>query len=171
VTALDISPQRLTRLEANLKRLNLTAEIVAADVMEWTPPELFDAVLLDAPCSATGTIRRHPDIARLKRPEDITALAKLQERMIDKAVAFLKPGGTLVYCTCSLEPEEGETQFERALSRHNLKLLPIRAEEVGGLTELLREAGTARTLPCHLPSDKPRSSGLDGFFIGRCQKP
>jgi 16S rRNA (cytosine967-C5)-methyltransferase len=171
VTALDISAQRLTRLEANLKRLNLTAETVAADVFEWTPSGTFDAVLLDAPCSATGTIRRHPDIARLKRPEDVTALTALQERMVDKAVAFLKPGGTLVYCTCSLEHEEGEAQFSRALSRHNLALLPIGAEEVGGLTEILHETGTVRTLPCHLPSDRPRMSGLDGFFIGRCQKP
>jgi 16S rRNA (cytosine967-C5)-methyltransferase len=171
VTALDIAPARLERLAANLNRLGLIAETVAADTLDWIPTELFDAVLLDAPCSATGTIRRHPDIARLKRPEDIASLATLQERMIDKAVTFLKPGGTLVYCTCSLEPEEGEAQFARALSRHNLTLLPVGAEEVGGLTELLTAAGTVRTLPCHLPSDSPRMSGLDGFFIGRCQKP
>jgi 16S rRNA (cytosine967-C5)-methyltransferase len=91
--------------------------------------------------------------------------------MIDRAVGFLKPGGTLVYCTCSLEPEEGETQFARALSRHNLRVLPVAAEEVGGLSDLLSAEGTVRTLPCHLPADKPRLSGLDGFFIGRCQKP
>jgi 16S rRNA (cytosine967-C5)-methyltransferase len=171
VTALDIAPARMERLAANLNRLDLAAETVAADALQWTPSEPFDAVLLDAPCSATGTIRRHPDIVRLKRPEDVASLAALQERMVDKAVNFLKPGGTLIYCTCSLEPDEGEAQFARALSRHNLTLLPIGAEEVGGLTEILHEAGTVRTLPSHLPTDKPRMSGLDGFFIGRCQKP
>ncbi len=170
VTALDISAGRLERLAGNLKRLGLTAETVAADALDWTPAEAFDAVLLDAPCSATGTIRRHPDIARLKEPEDVDTLAKLQTRMIEKAVGFLKPGGTLVYCTCSLEAEEGERQFSGALYRHDLTLLPIAAAEVGGLSEILRPDGTVRTLPCHLPSETPRMSGLDGFFIGRCQK-
>lgn len=170
VTAVDISELRLTRLRANLSRLQLTAETVTADILEWNPTEPYDAVLLDAPCSATGTIRRHPDIARLKRPEDIPSLASLQQRMYDKAVDLLKPGGLLVYCTCSLQPEEGEMQFDRALARHSLKLLPVDPGEIGGLTEAVTPAGTIRTFPGHLPSATPRLGGLDGFFIGRCQK-
>lgn len=170
VTAIDISAQRLERLRANLTRLQLTAEIVPADILDWTPDEPFDAVLVDAPCSATGTIRRHPDIARLKRLEDVANLAVVQERMLDKAVDLLKPGGILVFCTCSLEPEEGEAQFERALARHNLAPLPVDPTEIGGLTEVVTPSGTIRTLPSHLPSENPRFAGLDGFFIGRCQK-
>ena len=169
VTAVDISKARVARLRANLSRLKLAAETVVADILDWTPPELFDAVLLDAPCSATGTIRRHPDIALLKKPEDIESLAALQEQMIDRAVAMLKPGGVLVFCTCSLEPEEGETQFERALSRHRLVPLPVDPGEVGGLAEIITPKGTVRTLPSQLPAANPRLSGLDGFFIGRCR--
>jgi 16S rRNA (cytosine967-C5)-methyltransferase len=170
VTAVDISASRLERLRANLTRLQLSAEIVPADILDWTPDEPFDAVLIDAPCSATGTIRRHPDIARLKRPEDVANLAVVQERMFDKAVDLLKPGGILVFCTCSLEPEEGEAQFERALARHNLVPLPVDPTEIDGLEEVVTPSGTIRTLPSHLPSENPRFAGLDGFFIGRCQK-
>lgn len=170
VTAVDSSASRLSRLRANLSRLNLTAETVCADILDWTPPKVFDAVLLDAPCSATGTIRRHPDIARLKRPEDISSLSAVQERMLDHAVNLLKPGGTLVFCTCSLEPEEGEAQFDRALSRLGLKPLPVDPAEIGNLAEAVTPAGTIRTLPSHLPSENPRLAGLDGFFVGRCQK-
>jgi len=171
VTALDGSAARLDRLRANLARLKLEAETVAADIFEWAPTETYDRVLLDAPCTATGTIRRHPDIARLKKPEDIAGLAVLQARMLDRAVALLKPGGTLVYCTCSLEAEEGETQFEDAVSRHGLARLPVDATEIGGLGEAITPAGTVRTLPFHLPAAEPRLAGLDGFFIGRCRKP
>lgn len=170
VTAVDSSASRLARLRANLSRLKLTAETVCADVLEWTGAEAFDAVLLDAPCSATGTIRRHPDIARLKRPEDIASLAKLQERMLDHAVDLLRPGGILVFCTCSLEPEEGEAQFDGAISRLGLKPIPIDPVEIGNLAEVVTPAGTIRTLPSHLPSDQPRLAGLDGFFVGRVQK-
>jgi 16S rRNA (cytosine967-C5)-methyltransferase len=169
VTAVDISATRAARLRANLSRLKLKAETVVADILDWTRAEPFDAVLLDAPCSATGTIRRHPDIAFLKKPEDIQNLAALQERMIDKAVAMLKPGGVLVFCTCSLEPEEGEMQFDRALSRHGLTLLPVDPGEVGGLAEIITPTGTIRTLPSHLPHANPRLSGLDGFFVGRAR--
>jgi 16S rRNA (cytosine967-C5)-methyltransferase len=170
VTAVDISEARVARLRTNLSRLKLEAETVVADILEWRPPAPFDAVLLDAPCSATGTIRRHPDIVLLKKPEDIASLAALQERMIDRAVAMLKPGGILVYCTCSLEPEEGEAQFERALSRHGLTPLPVDPAEVGGVAEIVTPKGTIRTLPHHLPHANPRLSGLDGFFIGRGRK-
>ena len=116
VTAVDISTSRLRRLRENLGRLGLDAEIVQANAAEWTAPEPFDAVLLDAPCSATGTIRRNPDIAYLKGESDIAALTRAQARLLDHALDLLKPGGQLVYSTCSLEAEEGEAQIERLLA-------------------------------------------------------
>ena len=141
-----------------------------ADILTWEPPDPFDAILLDAPCTATGTIRRHPDAAWLKRPEDIPTLAGLQARMIDRAVNWLKPGGTLVYCTCSLEPQEGEDQVAArspAMPSNGCRFQPA---EVGGLVELVAPGGALRTLPCHLHGPTPRLSGLDGFFIARLQK-
>ena len=170
VTAVDISAQRLDRLRNNLARLNLKVSTVTADILKWEPAERFDRILLDAPCTATGTIRRHPDVARLKQPEDVAALAAVQARMLEHAITLLKPGGTLVYCTCSLEPEEGERQFENAVSRHGLTLLPISPDEIGGVGEVITAAGTVRTLPCHLPASELRLGGLDGFFIGRCRR-
>jgi 16S rRNA (cytosine967-C5)-methyltransferase len=162
VTAVDISARRLERGAVNLARLNLAADLVAADVLTWQPADRFDAVLLDAPCSATGTIRRHPDVAWLKQEEDIPALAKLQSRLIGRAAAMLRPGGLLVYCTCSLEPEEGERHVGD-LARHGLILDPVTPAEIGGLTESVTPEGTVRTLPFH-------ASGLDGFFIMRARK-
>lgn len=170
VTAVDISAERLARLTDNLARLGLSAETVAADILEWSPPDPFDAVLLDAPCTATGTIRRHPDVAWLKLAEDVAALAALQFRMIERAVAFLKPGGVLVFCTCSLEPEEGEAHLAAALARLPLTLMPIDPAEVGGLGEVVTTEGALRTLPCHLTGPTPRLSGLDGFFTMRLRK-
>ncbi len=170
VTAVDISAPRLRRLGANLSRLGFTAETIAADVFTWTPPQPFDAVLLDAPCTSTGTIRRHPDIAWLKRPTDIAPLARQQARMIERAVGFLRPGGTLVYCTCSLEPEEGEDQAAAALARLPLRPAPIAAGEVGGLAGIVTTSGALRTLPFHLASSMERLCGLDGFFVARFQK-
>ena len=170
VTAVDISATRLRRLAANLARLGLEAETVAADILAFEPSAPFDAILLDAPCTSTGTIRRHPDIAWLKRPEDVAALAPLQARMIDRAVAWLKPGGTLVYCTCSLEPEEGEQQLARALERHDVRVAPVEPAEIGGLAEAVGASGAVRTLPSHLAMANPRLSGLDGFFIMRLKK-
>jgi 16S rRNA (cytosine967-C5)-methyltransferase len=161
VTAVDISAPRLQRLATNLRRLNLTADTIAGDALKWQPSEKFDAILLDAPCTATGTIRRHPDVAWLKRAEDVATLAKLQAKMIDHALGLLKPGGTLVYCTCSLEPEEGEAH---ATGR---TVNPIHVSEVGGLGEIVTANGTIRTLPTHLPNANPRLAGLDGFFIMR----
>ena len=136
----------------------------------WTPPEPFDAILLDAPCTATGTIRRHPDIAWLKRPEDVASLADLQGRMIDRAVRWLKPGGVLVYATCSLEPEEGEHQMARALHRHDLEILPVDPAEIGGIAEAVLPSGAIRTLPFQLAGPTPRLSGLDGFFVMRVRR-
>lgn len=170
VTAVDISADRLRRLSENLARLDLEAGIVVADILAWQPAEPFDAILLDAPCTATGTIRRHPDAARLKRESDVADLATLQSRMIDRVVPWLKTGGLLVFCTCSLEPEEGERQLTRALDRHPLSLSPVGSEEIGGMDNLLTASGAVRTLPCALPDATPRLSGLDGFFIARLVK-
>ncbi len=115
VVAIDRAPARLKRLQDNLARLKLEAETVCADVAEWSA-EPFDAVLLDAPCSSTGTIRRHPDVPWLKRAEDMTALAGVQRRLIERALALTKPGGTLIYCTCSLEAEENEVVVAELLA-------------------------------------------------------
>jgi 16S rRNA (cytosine967-C5)-methyltransferase len=129
---------------------------------------LFDAILIDPPCTGTGTIRRHPDIAWIKKASDIAALAALQTRMLDKAADMVKPGGLIVYCTCSIEPEEGELQIQNFLRRNpDISRLPILPEEVGGLTEVLNSSGELRTLPSHLRADHPRLSGLDGFFAAR----
>ena len=170
VAAVDRSENRLARLRDNLKRLGLQAETIAADATEW-PAAPFDAVLLDAPCSSTGTIRRHPDVPWLKRESDIATLASLQQRLLDRAVALLKPGGTLVYCVCSLEPEEGVDQIEALLERDAaLRRRPITAAEVGGLAEFLTPAGDLRTLPCHLPDSNPQLGGLDGFYAARLRR-
>jgi 16S rRNA (cytosine967-C5)-methyltransferase len=170
VTAVDRSEIRLSRLHENLVRLGFTAETVTADATEWTA-EPFDMVLLDAPCSSTGTIRRHPDVPWLKREEDIAALALLQRRLLDHAVTLVKPGGTLVYCTCSLEPEEGVDVVTALLQRETgIRRRPIVADEVNGLAEFLTADGDLRTLPCHLPNPDPRLGGLDGFYAARLQR-
>src|SRR5690606_3029713 len=129
VLAVDRSPERLERLAQNMRRLSLAVETLAADALNLDVPAA-DAVLLDAPCSATGTLRRHPDVAWTKRAEDITSLAQLQAQLIDKAATLVRPGGRLVYCTCSLEPEEGERQVAAFLARHrDFTRLPVAAEE------------------------------------------
>lgn len=167
VTAVDRSPGRLKRLKQNLDRLRLRAEIVEADAAEWQGGP-FDAVLLDAPCSSTGTIRRHPDIPWLKSESDLAKLAALQTRLLDNAARLLKPGGILVYCTCSLESEEGEQQIEALLGRNpDLALSPIETAEISDQAEFLTAAGAVRTLPCHWPDAEPRLSGLDGFYAAR----
>jgi 16S rRNA (cytosine967-C5)-methyltransferase len=167
VVAVDRSPVRLARLRQNLMRLQLSAETVEADATQWQAGP-FDAVLLDAPCSSTGTIRRHPDIPWLKSEADLRQLVALQTRLLDQAAALPKPGGTLVYCVCSLEPEEGERAVAALLERNpDLRRSPIRLEEVAGLAELLSPEGDLRTLPCHLPDPNPRMAGLDGFYAAR----
>lgn len=167
VTAVDRSAPRLVRLRENFDRLGLAADVVAADVLEWqTDP--FDAVLLDAPCSSTGTIRRHPDVPWLKSAADITTLVGMQQRLLDRAVELTKSGGTLVYCVCSLEPEEGEQQIEALLARdQRVKRRPIAAEDVRGRAEFINAAGDLRTLPTQLPDADPRWAGIDGFYAAR----
>jgi len=170
VTAIDRSPARVARLRDNLARLSLSAECIVADAVEWQGGP-FDGILVDAPCTATGTMRRHPDIGWLKHEADIATLAALQARLVQKAEALLKPGGTLIYCTCSLEPEEGEQVIARVLSGGSaLRQTPIAASEVGGLSELVTPDGAVRTLPCHLPHADPRLAGLDGFYAVRLTK-
>jgi 16S rRNA (cytosine967-C5)-methyltransferase len=164
VTALDRSARRLSRLQENLDRLTLSAELVAADASAWQPPRLFDKVLLDAPCSATGTLRRHPDVAWIKQPEDIGKLAAAQDRLLAAASRMVRPGGTLVFCTCSLQPEEGPARIERFLrSDARFRREPVEASEVGGLGELVSAEGDMRSLPCHLAE----IGGMDGFFAAR----
>jgi 16S rRNA (cytosine967-C5)-methyltransferase len=167
VTAVDRSAARLSRLRENLARLALNAETVAADALEWQSRP-FDAVLLDAPCSSTGTIRRHPDVPWLKSEADITMLSTLQRRLLDRAVELLKPGGILVYCVCSLEPEEAEDQIVALLARDpRVARMPVAAPELCGNAEFLTADGDLRTLPPQLPDPDPRWGGLDGFYAAR----
>ena len=162
--------QRLKRLTDNFTRLGLQAATIAADAAEWKGGP-FDAILLDAPCMATGTIRRHPDIPWLKGEKDRVKLTALQRRLLDHAVTLLKPGGTLVYCTCSLEPEEGEHAIAELLGRNtNVQRRPIEAAEVAD-SAFVTDAGDMRTLPCHWPDADSRFAGLDGFYAARLIRP
>ncbi|MCK0198490.1 methyltransferase domain-containing protein [Ancylobacter sp. 6x-1] len=171
VTALDRSGSRLKRLSQNLARLGLEAEVVEADAAAWQAAQPFDAVLIDAPCSATGTIRRHPDVAWTKGPRDVASLAGLQARLLDHAATLVRPGGCLVYSTCSLEPEEGEQQVARLLAASDaFERDPVLPGESGIAAEWLTAAGEVRTLPYHLPDPDPRYAGLDGFFAARLRR-
>jgi 16S rRNA (cytosine967-C5)-methyltransferase len=162
VVAIDRSPDRLKRGSENLARMNLTAEVVAADARTWADKRTFDAVLLDAPCSATGTFRRHPDVLWAAAPGDIASLAGVQIRMLDSAAGRVKPGGRLVYCVCSLEPEEGEAQIRGFLARHpDFSLEPVAAGEGGAPADSVSPEGWLRILPHHL------EGGIDGFFAAR----
>ena len=165
VTALDRSAGRLTRVTENLKRMGLTAEVVAADAAAWDDERLFDAVLLDAPCSATGTFRRHPDVLWAAKVADVASLAAVQSRLLDAAARRVRPGGRLVYCVCALEPEEGEAQVEAFLARTPDVVLCAIAPGEGGAPEAsLTARGTLRILPHHRPG------GTDGFFVARFER-
>jgi len=167
VTAVDISARRMTRLGENLARAGLTAKLVTADVAKWVTDETFDAILLDAPCSGTGTLRRHPDIAWLKDEEDVGRLTLTQDRLLVRAADLLKAGGTLVYAVCSLQDDEGPARLEALLARdRRLQRVPVTAAELPGLGEAVTPKGDVRTLP----SMWPERRGLDGFFISRLQK-
>lgn len=146
VTAVDISAERLERVAGNLKRTGLSATLVAADALAWRPERQFDVVVLDAPCSATGTLRRHPDVAWLRRPSDIAALGAIQAALLDRAIDLVKPGGRLLYIVCSLEPEEGPAAVEAALARAAGAIAPAGA--------VLHTTPAARA----------DEGGMDGFF-------
>ncbi len=167
VIALDRDRDRLERLKANLGRTGLEAEIIRADAAKWRPERPATHVLLDAPCSATGTIRRHPDIPHLKKPGDIARLVDVQDRLLDAAAAMLAPGGTLVYCVCSLEPEEGPMRIAALLARNpGLARESVSAALPDGLGELVTGDGELRSLPCHLAD----LGGLDGFYAARLRR-
>lgn len=171
VTALDISASRLKRLRANFSRLGLAADFVEADILKCQPAERFDAVLLDAPCSSTGTVRRHPDIPWTKSPADVEALAALQRRLLAKAVEFVRPGGRLVFSNCSLDPLEGEGLLAAFLDETpGVRLDPVRPGEIAGADAFLRPDGTLRTTPADLTLASPALSGLDGFFAARLRR-
>src|SRR5947209_1103685 len=154
-------------LVTNLNRLGMQVAAVAADALIWRPEEPVDAVLLDAPCTATGAIRRHPDVPHLKQPEDVARLAIVQENLLHAAVEMLRPGGTLVYCTCSLEPEEGPQRVEALLrSGAPVERRPLDPDEIAAPAEWVTGEGDLRTLPCHLPE----YDGIDGFYAARLVK-
>lgn len=167
VLAVDRDGKRLARLAPALNRLGLWAATLEADIGEWQPPHAFGKILLDAPCSATGTLRRHPDIAYLKRESDIAPLAASQQILLERAFGFLARGGTLVYAVCSLEPEEGEARVDAFLAATpDAKRLPISADLFPGLASFVTAAGDLRTSP----DQWPEWGGLDGFYAARLTK-
>jgi 16S rRNA (cytosine967-C5)-methyltransferase len=167
VVAVERDPTRLALLRENLGRLHLAPETVLADAASWAPAgEEFDAVLLDAPCSATGTIRRHPDVPHLKRPRDVRALAEMQDRLLAAATAMLRPGGRLIYAVCSLQPEEGAARVKVALARGGLRHDPFTRLELAALPEARTADGFLRTHPGQWPD----RGGMDGFFAARLVK-
>lgn len=171
VTALDIAGERLGSLQENLSRTGLSAEIVNTDGVAWRPATPVDAVLIDAPCSATGTIRRHPDIPRRRKSKDIEAVTGLQQRLLGAAVDMVRPGGSIVYAVCSLEAEEGPAQIEALLAAGAPVTLdpidPATRPELDGLDPAaITPEGMLRTLPCHW-SDR---GGMDGFFAARLKR-
>jgi 16S rRNA (cytosine967-C5)-methyltransferase len=168
VTALDSSKSRLARLRQNLDRLGLAADIVQADLLSFEPGELFDAVLLDAPCSSTGTVRRHPDVPWTKTPADIAKLADLQRRLLARAAGLVKPGGRIVFSNCSLDPQEGERLLEAFLAETpGVAADPIGPDDAAGIEPFITGQGQLRTTPAGLDLGRPEISGLDGFFAAR----
>lgn len=171
VTAVDGSRTRLVRLEENMRRLGLAVDVVCAEVAQWSPGHTFDVVLLDAPCSATGTIRRHPDLMRQKQVQDIARLALLQAGLLAQAATHVRPGGLLLYSTCSLEPEEGAAQVEAFLSANpQFRREPLSADELGAEPGWITPLGDLRTLPFHLSLQPATLSGLDGFYVARLRR-
>jgi len=161
VTAVDIAERRLALVEQNLARTGLSAELVAADALDWTPAAPQTAILLDAPCSATGTARRHPDVLHLKAARNFAPVIETQAALLARAAGWLAPGGRMIYCTCSLEPEEGEAQIARLLAANAaMRLVPIaHAALPPGLALAPAPQGWLRTLPGQI------AGGIDGFFI------
>ncbi|MER8901596.1 RsmB/NOP family class I SAM-dependent RNA methyltransferase [Mesorhizobium sp. M0772] len=171
VTAVDTSKNRLARLTQNLERLGLSAEIVQADLLKYQPAELFDAVLLDAPCSSTGTVRRHPDVPWTKTAADVEKLADLQAKLLPRAVTLVKPGGRIVFSNCSLDPIEGEDLYRVFLAGNKTVADdPLQPGEIAGIDAFLTPQGTLRTTPADLDRGSPGVSGLDGFFAARMRR-
>ncbi len=171
VTAVDRSEKRLLQVRENLDRLGLEAELVCADAGDWRPDETAngaaDAVLVDAPCSSTGTIRRHPDVARLKTPDDVSKLAGVQDRLLSAAPGMVRPGGLIVYCSCSLQPEEGPDRIIALLDAGApVTRIDVAPGDIGGLGELISADGALRSLPCHLEN----LGGMDGFYAARLKR-
>jgi 16S rRNA (cytosine967-C5)-methyltransferase len=168
VTAVDRSAPRLARLADNLRRLGLAARLVEADATTLPADGApFHAVLVDAPCSATGTLRRHPDVAWLKTPSDVAGLMAVQERVLARAAELVCPGGLLVWCVCSLLPEESESRIAAFLGADSrFRRDPVGAAEIGGLAEAVTPEGEVRTLPSHWPE----KGGIDGFHIARLRR-
>lgn len=169
VVAVDRSAKRLQRLQENMRRLRLSDRVSTevADAAVWKPRQKADYILLDAPCTATGTIRRHPDVAWLKTASDVRSLSELQERILNNALDMLNPGGVLIYCTCSLQKDEGERQIEAVLQqRADIDRQLINAGEIGGVYDLINPAGDLRILPQHMAD----VGGMDGFFVSRLVK-
>ena len=167
VVALDRSASRLGRLRENLARLRLEAEIVEADALEWSPPTPADMVLLDTPCTATGTIRRHPDIPHLRGPADVGRLADLQDRLLARAATIVAPGGLLVYVSCSLQPEECAHQVDAFLAATpKFARFPVLTDEIPALREAVTAVGDLRTMPSHWAE----YGGMDGFYAARLRR-
>lgn len=167
VTAVDRSEKRLALVRENFKRLNMDVSVVTGDIGTWRPRTSADAVLLDAPCTATGTIRRHPDIPYLKEFSDVRRLAKLQSELINAAARMVNLGGHLVYAVCSLQPEEGPRVVNKFLLNNSAFARdPIQPDELPGIADFLTPAGDLRTLP----SNWPEHGGMDGFFAARLKR-
>lgn len=167
VSAVDRSKERIAMLKTNVHRLKLQADYITSDAFKWLPTIAPEGILLDAPCSATGTLRRHPDVAIHRQPSDVTRMAETQRKMLHHALDMLPSGGLLVYSVCSLQPEEGEHQITALLKeREDVTLIPVDASILGGLTECITQRGEIRTLPCHLED----LDGMDGFFAAKLQK-
>lgn len=167
VVAVDRSEARMELVKENMRRLKLSIECAVADAAVYEPVTIPDAILLDAPCSATGTLRRHPDVAWHKAPEDVEKLSRMQAKLLARAVSLLKQGGLLVYCVCSLQPEEGERQINRLLAENSqISIIPVRPAEIGGMSECITPRGELRTLPFYLS----KQGGMDGFYAVRLMK-
>lgn len=171
VTAVEISANRLKRLTGNLARLKLDAELVAADLATYRPDAPFDAILLDAPCSSTGTVRRHPDVLWTKTEADVAKLAEVQRGLLTHAVRLLRPGGRLVFSNCSLDPQEGEDLVRAFVAAEpSVSVDPIAPDEAPGIAGFVTGEGFLRTTPAGLPMETAQMSGLDGFFAARLRK-
>lgn len=167
VVAIDRSANRMRRVRENLDRVGLSARLMEMDALTWVPEKPAEMILLDAPCSATGTIRRHPDIPHLKGPDDLEKLTALQDKLLRHALDHLAPGGFLVFCTCSLQPEEGPERIAAVCeARADVERMPINPDEIDGFEEAVTRDGDIRTLPCIWPE----FGGMDGFYAARLRK-